>query len=494
MRLPLIIAGGAVGVVALWTAGWFAGRAFYVEPEADKAVAALREGSLFFNYRQREIGGFPFGYDVAYEDVSLTSASGLWTWAAPTLRIRSGVADAGVLEMHPAGTGKLSFAPAVIGGPADEPPIVFDITANAFFATIDETGETRRFSIRADTLNAVQAPGEGMVSGGRLDFEGLAIDLSGAKAAGEAAFQAKRMTAGYSFSIDMVSETKAEIEAEDVAFKVSGDGLDVESFDELLAGEGVVNGTLETKRYRVATKNSGGPSAPPSDVSIETGSSRLAVDLEGGRARYEAGARDVRFAMAREGEPGGGAEIGLFETTMEVPIRKGAGLYQLGFTTDGLELDETLWRMFDPAGALERTPLSMALDLGGEADMLNNFSEPEEAVEVYGPPIELRTMEIRAMRFDGMGLQVEATGAFDLLPGMPMGRNVAQGGLTVDVKGAIGLLDRLASGGLIPREATQTYTELLTTYGRAGEESDHYMADIRIADDEMTVNGRPLAP
>lgn len=494
MKLPLIIAGGAVGVAALWTAGWFAGRALYVEPEADKAVAALRDGSLFFNYKQREIGGFPFSYDVAYEDVSLSNESRLWTWSAPNLRIRSGVADGGALELIPAADSKFSVEPVAFGGPEGEPPLVFDIAATALLASIGETGERADISIRADTLEATQTPGDGMVKDLRLGLAGFAFDIGAGQTGSESALRAARATFGFVFSGDMVNEVAASGEGENFAVDFARDKHDFESLAAFVASGGDLKLALEIERYRIVTKGSGGPSKPPYENRLEAASANGVFEIGDKRVLYKAAATGATYAIKEEGGIDGDVEIGLVDVTLAMPVRRGAGPFQIDVKLDAIDMEESIWKLIDPVNALKRTPVSMEIDLGGELDMLVDLGDLYEADgSAYGSPARLNSMTIKALRFEGMGLQAEASGAVDLLPGVGvMGTEVARAGLTVDVKGAVAWLDQMALAGLMSSAAVEAYAGLLTRYGRAGEEKDHYTADIRINGDETTINGLPL--
>ncbi|MEL7466662.1 MAG: hypothetical protein AAFN79_21490, partial [Pseudomonadota bacterium] len=76
MSKSTYIVGGAIALAVIWTGGWFAGKTFIVEPEADKAVEQLRSGDLFFSYETREVGGFPLAYDVAYTSVAVSNGQG----------------------------------------------------------------------------------------------------------------------------------------------------------------------------------------------------------------------------------------------------------------------------------------------------------------------------------------------------------------------------------------------------------------------------------
>ena len=76
MKRVSYVIGGVIAIAVIWTGGWFAGKSFLIEPEADRIVEELRAGNLFFSYESRDVGGFPIAYDVAYRGVKVSSEAG----------------------------------------------------------------------------------------------------------------------------------------------------------------------------------------------------------------------------------------------------------------------------------------------------------------------------------------------------------------------------------------------------------------------------------
>lgn len=109
MKPAKIAIAAIIGVPVLWSAGWFAGKSLYVEPEADKAVERLRDGEVFFAYDRRNIGGFPFAYDVSYEGVSISNVTRTLTWTANSLRVHTSIANTGEISLIPSTDSKLAI-------------------------------------------------------------------------------------------------------------------------------------------------------------------------------------------------------------------------------------------------------------------------------------------------------------------------------------------------------------------------------------------------
>ena len=121
--IPLII-GGIAGAALLWSGAWWAGKEFYVAPRADAAVEQMRSGATFFSFDKRTISGFPFGYNVAFENVAISDASTFWRWTAPLIRLEAGLADAGAMKVMMSEASVLVVeAPLVGAGSAGESPL-----------------------------------------------------------------------------------------------------------------------------------------------------------------------------------------------------------------------------------------------------------------------------------------------------------------------------------------------------------------------------------
>lgn len=482
-RLIAIGAVGAVGVAALWTAGWFAGRSLYVAPEAQRVVDELRAGDLFFTYERRGIGGFPFSYDVAYEDVSLSSASTLWRWTMPHLSIGSGLVDAGVITLRPAPESKLIVESAAFAGEDGGAPLAFDISAEAPLITLTGDDEHAAVTLRAAGLSASQVAGDGSLSDGSVHFDGLALDANLGGAENDGKLTANALEIAYKLTPDMVSVTSATISVGNLAIGFAGEALDAADFAAFIARDGAANATVTTGRFEISVAGSGGPSRPPYKLGLAAASSETTATIREGRVRYAVDSADIVYAMERD-PPAGGAAVGAFSMMLDMPIRRGAAPYQLTLAIGGLNPDEIFWKVTDPREALPRTPMALDLDFAGTARILADLG----GQSFSQPPIDVETLAIHALRAEGMGLQVEATGLLDIAGDATM----PEGDLTLDMKGALALIGDLAEAGLIPEEAARVYTGLALEYGRKGEGKDHLLADIHVSNGAMTINGRPM--
>lgn len=127
-------------------------------------------------------------------------------------------------------------------------------------------------------------------------------------------------------------------------------------------------------------------------------------------------------------------------------------------TLAGLELNDEIWGLFDPNAILPRDPATLRLDIAAKVKMLMSLLDPEqmEAVAMTdGVPGELQSATLNALELDVAGARLTGGGAvtFDntdttSFDGMP----APIGLLTFDATGINGLIDNLVKMGMIPAD------------------------------------------
>ncbi|MEL6640210.1 MAG: DUF2125 domain-containing protein [Pseudomonadota bacterium] len=147
------------------------------------------------------------------------------------------------------------------------------------------------------------------------------------------------------------------------------------------------------------------------------------------------------------------------ENVFTMPVSAGEEPSPFGYRmalTD-LVVNDEIWSMGDPTGALPRDPASIVLDVSGMAKLFFDLMDPQqqEALEFAEVPGELISVAINDILVSAVGAEVKASGdftfdnsdleTFDGLP-RPMGE------LNIGITGANALLDTLVSMGLLPQE------------------------------------------
>ncbi|MEO1613365.1 MAG: DUF2125 domain-containing protein, partial [Pseudomonadota bacterium] len=329
MSKTTYIVGGVIAVAVIWTGGWFAGKSFIVEPEADKAVEQLRSGDLFFSYDAREVGGFPLAYDVAYTGVSVSNGQG-WRWEAPSMTVGSGVTDGGALIVEPSEESRLTVETAALSGDAEAADIVFDIASDALRIALASDGS---FDLSAIAISANQTKGDSLVRGGLFEVDDLTA--SGA-ASPEGALTAFDLTtpmirAAYRISEDGVQELHSDQTYTDFSVSYATDTPFAGDFEAFLA-QAVESGRLELTIGASGTTGTsgmtGGPSAPPMDFAAKSGAMEGVFSIIDGRIRYavKADAADMTMAFGEPSPfPGGDVKLGDIVFDMAAPMRKADG-------------------------------------------------------------------------------------------------------------------------------------------------------------------------
>ncbi|RGP38323.1 hypothetical protein [Pseudotabrizicola alkalilacus] len=165
------------------------------------------------------------------------------------------------------------------------------------------------------------------------------------------------------------------------------------------------------------------------------------------------------------------ASTGAFVLGLGMPVVTGeeAGEYGFELKLENLVLDEAAWGMIDPTAVLERGPLDLALDLGGEAkiDMLDLIMAGEADTAPAVMP-ELQTLDIRALSLKALGAVATGTGAFTFDNSM-----VAMGGPplpvgTADVRleGGNKVIDAMIKLGVITEEDAMGARMMMAMFGK----------------------------
>ena len=488
MRKLTMAASGVGLVAALWAGGWYAGSVFLVAPEADKAVEQLRDGRLFFSFDERRIGGFPLGYEVTYAEPKLSDSTSLWTWRAPWLAVEQG--EAGGLLLTAAPESRLIVESAALGGEPDEPPVVFEIEAEAMQAALTGDGATGRAKIEAASWTATQKGAAGFLSGAQARFDALEADVAfGGDGALSGDIAADAASLSYRLSPDGgVTESRSSTSMDGLKVGFEADFRGAESLADFLAADGAARLDISANAYRGEGGNTGGPSSPPVTATFVGGVTAAEISVRDGRARYAGRAEGIDSTMLFEAPapfPGGEMKLGAVDVAMEMPLKLTGETERYALTMElaVLEVGESLWGLFDPGALIERTPVEFGLALGGDARVLTDFRQQTPGQ----PPIDLETLEIDKLSLDALGVSARASGTLDIAgdAGRP------DGAVTLSLTGALGLLDQLGTAGVFPPQIAEAYKALILQYAREVGE-DQLEAEIVSRNGAVSINGQPL--
>lgn len=164
----------------------------------------------------------------------------------------------------------------------------------------------------------------------------------------------------------------------------------------------------------------------------------------------------------------------------------------LVMTLEGLQIDNALWNMFDPAEQLPRDPATLVLDLGGSVILTEDFTSPEYAETMNAaPPGTIESLDINALQLKLAGAELTGDGEFTFNNemGMPMPAGTANLMLT----GGNTLLDTLVGMGLVPEDQAMGARMMLGLFARPGDGPDTLVSTIEVNEDgSVLANGQRI--
>lgn len=130
--------------------------------------------------------------------------------------------------------------------------------------------------------------------------------------------------------------------------------------------------------------------------------------------------------------------------------------FRIETTLAGISIADTIWDLFDPSAMLPRDPADISFDITGMGTNGTDLLDIMGLGQMARPPaIEVDEVTIENLRIAAVGAEVTAEGAmtfdwtdFQTIPGIAR----PEGQVTVNLNGVNGLMDTLATMGLIPEE------------------------------------------
>ena len=199
--------------------------------------------------------------------------------------------------------------------------------------------------------------------------------------------------------------------------------------------------------------------------SVSTGSADLDLAFDPDNFSYTALTRDINMDMVLPNVPINGMALPLtlslaeYGVGLDMPLSKTEDPtdFSVGLNLTDLTVNEEIWAMGDPAGALPRDPATIKLDLSGTAKLFYDIMDPAqaEAMAMAEVPGELNSLKLNELLVSAVGAQLDGDGAFtfdntDLttIPDIPR----PEGAVTVNLAGANKLIDTLIQMGLLPED------------------------------------------
>ncbi|NDV02105.1 DUF2125 domain-containing protein [Pseudoroseicyclus tamaricis] len=223
--------------------------------------------------------------------------------------------------------------------------------------------------------------------------------------------------------------------------------------------------------------------------------SRLAMAVSADRFTLDEGATDMALQLQSEGIPFPvNVTLGELGLAIDMPLSASeeAEDFSAGFVIDELTVNEELWMMADPSGALPRDPASLIVRFSGSGRLDEDLANPTGGMQEMSQelPGEIYDLSIDELTLRLVGAALSGTGSFtfdnsDLttFEGMPR----PEGSATFRIEGVNTLLGQLADMGLIPPDQIMGARMMLGLFAESVGEDE---LESRI---EVTPEGSVLA-
>lgn len=209
--------------------------------------------------------------------------------------------------------------------------------------------------------------------------------------------------------------------------------------------------------------------------SVSTGAGTLSATMDEKTMGYDSLTNDLAVAI------NGGAipfpiEVSLaqYGIGFDMPLGKtdDAADFGLRVNLTDLAVNDMIWMMADPSGALPHDPATLLVDLSGKAKLFFDLLDPEqaEAIASADVPGELNEVTLNNLRLSVAGAEVTGLGAFtfdntdlETFDGMPR----PAGDVTVNITGANALIDKLVTMGLLPEDQAMMGRMMMGMFARS---------------------------
>ncbi|MCK0149941.1 DUF2125 domain-containing protein [Marivita sp. S6314] len=267
------------------------------------------------------------------------------------------------------------------------------------------------------------------------------------------------------------------------------EGFDASAPESLLTGDFLARGKFD---YTDGEMQFAG-TAPEgtSSGTTRSGAVSLEFSMDGSLIAYNLSATDQAVTVTGTELPvpvSVNVAESAFNVTMPIAASDTPEDMALGMTFGGFEMSDVLWNMVDPAAALPRDPVTIALDLTGKVTPFVSLFDPVAMAQLEatgGMPGELNALTLNDLTIEAAGAKLGGTGAFtfdntDLqtFGGFPR----PSGGVDFSLEGANSLIDKLIGMGLITNEDAMGARMMMSMFAVPGTGPDSLKSSIQIND------------
>lgn len=393
----------------------------------------------------------------------------------------------------------------------DGAPIVtgYSFSAPDFEGLIAGTPDRLQQRFTATTIDAVVTPApDAGVTEMTIGLAGTGLDLTyvsdlsdtgGALASGEGGFERVAVTVSGTDFEDTGFESETTFTRPQVRL-----GMRPSTAETILplGYEGMSQLTAEGGTFSMTGTDSDGQSMT---IESANGPLELTGSMVDGQLEYAGKTTGITYALTVPGMPAPfAASLAEASGTFAFPVGAlgESGPYRFAIALRDLNLEEPIWQMFDPGGAFERGPMTVAFDLSGMMRWTRDIFSDPAAMESAEPPLAADSIAISGLEIAGAGARITGSGAFDIdnAKVAAMQKEDAAPGI-IPVSGTLSLqgsglnrvLDSAMNAGLASAQDLMGVRAMMGMFTVPVEGTDAVTSEVEVTPaGKITINGMPM--
>lgn len=232
------------------------------------------------------------------------------------------------------------------------------------------------------------------------------------------------------------------------------------------------------------------PFLPFSSIASSTASGETVLKLDADSIDLVSTGEDFSFQLA--GAITGQIDLATAKLDMTAPIAAAPEPQEASivYSVETIVIDDQLWALMDPSGALNQDIPGMHIDLDVELSLFAGLLTEPEAFMGPFPPLEPGAVTINDVTLDMLGFKGAATGAFQTLP-------VPVGAVDIRLTGWRQLIEGLQATplGVDPNLGSSLLiaSGFIEQFGVEGDSAEETKLEVAFDDQDVVINGQSLA-
>ena len=241
---------------------------------------------------------------------------------------------------------------------------------------------------------------------------------------------------------------------------------------------------------------------PQGTMNINTGaqSGDFTFDMSADGIAYGGNVKDAMLTLSGSQIPFPEVKLaytqGAFNIKMPVMAADTPSDFALVTKLVDLTISDDVWGMFDPTNQLPRDPMTVALDVSGQARLTSDLFDATAMQDLDAAPGDLNSLKINELQVKLAGADLTGTGdlTFDNSDKVTYGgAPVPTGKINLQAVGVNGLMDKLVAMGLLPEDQVMGARMMLGMFAKPVEGAEDTIAsELEFKNKGFFANGMQL--